>query len=134
MTADKGVQTFTYSFYFWNGSLAESDVVPEAYDLNVPARPWSGRGGEPPLALQRRSPQHHHRGGQAGRGWLGRCDRAPVRGQAYGDALRADHLPAGPRACQTNMLEEYEADLPCRIGKIALEFRPFEIKTVRLSR
>ena len=36
MTADKGLQTFTYALYYWNGSLAESGVVQEAYDLNVP--------------------------------------------------------------------------------------------------
>jgi alpha-mannosidase len=27
MTADKGVQQFTYALYAWNGSLAESGVV-----------------------------------------------------------------------------------------------------------
>ena len=42
MTADKGIQIFTYAVYAWNGSLAESGVVKEAYDLNVPA--WSLQG------------------------------------------------------------------------------------------
>ncbi|HEY3291575.1 MAG TPA: glycoside hydrolase family 38 C-terminal domain-containing protein, partial [Anaerolineae bacterium] len=37
MNADKGIQTFTYALYPWNGSLLESGVVREAYDLNVPA-------------------------------------------------------------------------------------------------
>ncbi len=49
MTADKGVQTFTYSFYAWNGSLADSDVVREAYELNVPATTAAGAGGEQSL-------------------------------------------------------------------------------------
>ena len=31
------------------------------------------------------------------------------------------------------MLEEHEADLPCASGEIALDFRPFEIKTMRLQ-
>jgi alpha-mannosidase len=50
-------------------------------------------------------------------------------------ATRATLMTALPikRAAVTDMLEEYEADLPCASGKIALEFRPFEIKTVRLT-
>ena len=29
MTADQGMQQFTYAFYAWNGSLAESELVRE---------------------------------------------------------------------------------------------------------
>ncbi len=36
-------------------------------------------------------------------------------------------------AAETNMLEEKERDLVVHDGQIALEFRPFEIKTVRLT-
>ena len=46
MYADKGIQTFTYSLYYWNGSLADSGVVQEAYDLNVPVVIVKGAGGE----------------------------------------------------------------------------------------
>jgi hypothetical protein len=31
------------------------------------------------------------------------------------------------------MIEEHEADLALEDGEIALQFRPFEVKTVRLS-
>jgi alpha-mannosidase len=34
---------------------------------------------------------------------------------------------------QTNMLEEYECDIAVDKQNIRLEFRPFEIKTIRLS-
>jgi alpha-mannosidase len=34
---------------------------------------------------------------------------------------------------QTDMLENKQRDLVCQNGKITLEFRPFEIKTVRLE-
>ena len=46
MTADKGVQEFTYAFYAWNGCFAESDLVREAYDLNCPVMTVSGAAGE----------------------------------------------------------------------------------------
>ena len=45
MEADQGPQRFTYAFYVWNGSLAESGVVREAYDLNHPAVTAEGAGG-----------------------------------------------------------------------------------------
>jgi len=35
-------------------------------------------------------------------------------------------------AAQTDMLERDERELPCEAGRIPLEFRPFEIKTIRL--
>ncbi len=35
-------------------------------------------------------------------------------------------------AFATNMLEEKEADLEVKDGAVAIEFRPFEIKTIRL--
>lgn len=46
MTADKGLQTVTYALYAWNGSLAESGVVREAYDLNVPVIVVPGSAGQ----------------------------------------------------------------------------------------
>ncbi len=45
-----------------------------------------------------------------------------------------DNTPlAVARAGQTDMLENWQADLPVTAGKINLEFRPFEIKTVHLK-
>ena len=38
------------------------------------------------------------------------------------------------QAVQTDMLEETECDLTLQDGQIALDFHPFEIKTVRLSK
>jgi alpha-mannosidase len=36
------------------------------------------------------------------------------------------------RAAETNMLEAVQRELPWEGGRLALTFRPFEIKTVRL--
>lgn len=39
MNADKGIQEFTYSLYFWSGSFMNSPLIKEAYELNtVPFR------------------------------------------------------------------------------------------------
>jgi alpha-mannosidase len=132
MTADKGIQTFTYSFYAWNGSLADSNVVREAYELNVPATTVAGAGGEqslfsvdaPNIIVETVKPAEDGSGDVIVRLY-----------EAKHMATRATLTTALPieRAAVTNMLEEFEADLPCASGKIALEFRPFEIKTVRFT-
>ena len=131
MTADKGIQTFTYSFYAWNGPLADSDVVREAYELNVPATTVPGTGGEqsllsvdaPNIIIEAVKPAED-----------GSADVIVRIYEAKHMATRAALATSLPlkRAALTNMLEEFEADVPCASGKIALEFRPFEIKTVRL--
>ena len=131
MTADKGVQEFTYSFYAWDGCLADSEVVKEGYELNCPVT--TARG-------------------QAGQGTLFTLDAAnivietvkPAEDGSKDVVLRlyeAKHtatrctlttsLPA-MTAQQTNMLEEHQSDLPLNAGKLALNFRPFEVKTIRL--
>ena len=46
MTADKGRHEFTYAFHAWNGTLAESPVVREAYELNCPVLAVHGVAGE----------------------------------------------------------------------------------------
>ncbi|MFN2157774.1 MAG: glycosyl hydrolase-related protein, partial [Anaerolineae bacterium] len=132
MHADLGRQEFTYAFYAWNGPFAESDLVKEAYDLNVPVRTAAGAADE--LSLL----------------WLDADNivietvkpaedgSADVVVRMYESARTATHctlhttLPA-KAAAQTNMIEEHEADLALEDGEIALQFRPFEVKTVRLS-
>jgi alpha-mannosidase len=41
-------------------------------------------------------------------------------------------LPTG-KAALTNMLEEFETAIEIKDNKVALDFGPFEIKTIRLS-
>ena len=132
MTADKGRQTFTYSFYAWNGSLADSAVVREAYELNIPATTAAGAAGEQSLfgvdaaniIVETVKPAED-----------GSADVVVRLYEAKHMATRTALTTTLPvkRAAQTNMLEEFEADLPCVAGKLALEFRPFEVKTLRLT-
>jgi alpha-mannosidase len=134
MTADKGSQTFAYAFYAWNGGFAESDVVTEAYDLNVPVLAVEGEG-------------------PAGNRSLFGVNAANVIIEAVKMAEDGSHdvvvrlyeskrmaaratltttLPI-KAAVQTDMLETGSSPLPCAHGEVSLTFRPFEVKTVRLS-
>jgi alpha-mannosidase len=132
MTADKGHQTFTYAFYAWNGSLADSGVVAEAYDLNVPVLTAAGVGGEqslfsvdaPNVVIETVKPAED-----------GSHDVVVRLYEAKRMATRATLTTSLPvkRAAQTDMLEDGAAPLPFADGKITLTFRPFEVKTVRLS-
>jgi alpha-mannosidase len=132
MHADRGLQTFRYALYAWNGSFADSGVVREAYELNVPVTLQAGDGG--------------------GEASLFGVDRANViietvkaAEDGSGDVIvrlyeakrmrtrctLSTALPVS-RAQITNMLEEQGKTVACRRGRIRLSFRPFEIKTVRL--
>ena len=132
MTADRGRQEFTYAFYAWNGPFAESGVVCEAYDLNCPILTATGAAGErslfaldaPNVVIEAVKPAEDGSG--------------DVVLRLYEAMRTATHCTLTTtldvqHAAQTNMLEEVEAPLACERGRIALDFRPFEIKTVRLA-
>ena len=132
MRADQGAQEFAYSLLAWNGSFAQSGVTQEAYDLNAPAMVLPGRAGEGSLftvapanvVLDTFKPAEDGSGDVIVR--LYECDRAAST------AVLRTALPV-QRVCQTGMLEENPRALPLRRGAVALEFRPFEIKTLRLT-
>jgi alpha-mannosidase len=132
MQADRGTQTFTYACYAWNGSLAESGVVREGYDLNCPVLVVPAAGGEQSLFAV-----------DAGNVVI---ETVKVAEDGSGDLIvRLYEAKRMATRCtlstslkvrgalQTNMLESAEAELPCHEGRIPLSFRPFEIKTVRLQ-
>jgi alpha-mannosidase len=131
MTADKGLQTVTYSLYAWNGSLAQSGVVREAYDLNVPVMVVPGSAGEGSLfsldaenvVIETVKPAED-----------GSADVIVRLYESKRSATRCQLSTALPvkSAAQTNLIEEETGLLDHAAGKITLDFRPFEIKTVRL--
>ena len=132
MTADRGRQEFTYAFYAWNGPFIESEVIREAYDLNCPVRVAAGAAGRasilsvdaPNVIVETVKPAEDGSGDVVVR--LYEAKRTATRCN-----LRTTLPVRG--AAETNMLEEKERDLVVHDGQIALEFRPFEIKTVRLT-
>ncbi len=130
--ADQGLQEFTYSLLLWNGPFAGSPVLREAYDLNAPPFTASGRAGSASLlriepdgiVLEALKPAEDGSGDIVARLY-----------EAWGAATRAVlrfGLPVR-RAAQTNMLEARPRPLPLRGDRLLLDFRPFEIKTLRLT-
>jgi alpha-mannosidase len=132
-TSDQGVHHFTYGFTFWNGAFLDSPVVREAYELNYPVSPVSGGSQEMQSLLS--------------------IDQANVIAETVklaedesGDwIVRLYESKGASVACElhfglslkavydTNMLEENMAELPNEGERVRLEFRPFEVKTIRLQ-
>lgn len=131
MTADKGEQAFTYALYAWNGSLAESGVVREAYDLNTPITVLPGAGGENSLFELDASNIVIETVKLAEDGSSDVILRLYESMRCATRCTLTTTLPV-KAASQTNMLEELESKLDWQEGKLMLDFRPFEIKTVRL--
>jgi alpha-mannosidase len=133
--ADQGVQKFTYAFFFWNGSFGETDVIREAYALNSPVMVLPGSGGEgslfaidaPNIILETVKPAEPD--SPLGKGIVLRL---------YEAKRTASHCELSAcipfvKAVETDMLENPRHDLEIRDGKVLLDFRPFEIKTVFLK-
>jgi alpha-mannosidase len=132
MTADQGLQQFTYAFYAWNGPLAQSDLVREGYELNVPVCTATGRAettslfalDAPNVIIDTVKPAEDGSGDLIVR--LYEAMRVST------ECTLSTALPIS-RAVQTDLLERGDALLPVRAGAVALTFRPFELKTVRLG-
>lgn len=131
--ADTGVQEFTYSVYCWNGPLIHSNVVREAYELNCPVLSAGGNGGSSSLLrvdadniiIDTVKPAEDCSG-----------DIIIRLYEAYRAAVKCRLSTSLPftSAVQTNMLEIPEKRLEAGKEDMCLEFRPFEVKTIRLCR
>jgi alpha-mannosidase len=131
MTADRGRQEFTYAFYAWNGSFAESRVVREAYELNCPVMPVSGTAGERSLFAINAPNVVVETVKLAEDGSKDTIVRLYESKRMATRCTLSTSLPI-VGAAQTDMLENVQEELPCDGGSIDLDFRAFEIKTVRL--
>jgi alpha-mannosidase len=132
MTADKGMQTFTYAFYAWKGSLYQSDVVRQGYDLNCPVTTVAGLTEPRSLfsldasnvVIDTVKPAEDGSG--------------DVILRLYESMRTATHcvlttsLPIRS-AQETDMLERNETALTGEEGRVPLDFRAFEVKTIRLT-
>jgi alpha-mannosidase len=133
MNADKGRQEFTYALYAWTGPFFDSGLVQQGYDLNVETVTAAGDGGQgslfsvdaPNVIIETVKPAEDGSGDVIVR--LYESMRTATR------CTLSTLLPAG-KAAQTNMLEEFERNVELQNGSLALDFRPFEIKTIRISR
>ena len=130
--ADKGLQTFTYAFYYWNGNFGECDVVREAYELNCPLTILPGSAGEGSifnLDAENIILETVKLAEDGSNDLILRLYEAK-RNRTH--CTLATILPVA-KVSQTDMLERYQSELPLKGAKIELDFRPFEIKTLRLS-
>lgn len=131
MTADRGIHEFTYSFYLWNGSFEDSDVIREAYNLNTPVSSADGDAGEMRLFSVDRKDVI--------------IETVKLAEDRSGDVILRLYQSTGAttacslhtalpveKAWETNMLEETEKEIEVDNRFIRLVFRPFEVKTLRL--
>lgn len=133
MTADLGLQRFKYGVYFWYGSLAESQLVQKGYEMNVPAQVVPGSAGSRSLfsvepgniILETIKPPEDHQAGAV-------VVRLYESLGTHTQGLLATSLPFAA-VDQTDMLEQSSTSLVLDEGKVLLNFRPFEIKTLRFS-
>ena len=115
----------------WSGSLAQSEVVREAYDLNCPVLTAPGAAGErslfavdaPGVVVETVKPAEDGSGDVVVR--LYESKRTATR------CVLTTALPLAG-ASETDMLESAAGELAVEGGAIALDLRPFEIKTLRL--
>ncbi|MDE6641593.1 MAG: hypothetical protein K2K63_13825, partial [Acetatifactor sp.] len=160
MTADMGTHRFTYSILPFSGPFAASRVTEEAYELNVEVTESGGgndrvcvesidsgdivcgeRGCFAPEAVERSFSFFALEGGHA---VLETCKPAfdrengvvlrlyESKGCAGVTTLKLNEALDVKHACICNMLEEPEQELEIRDGRIQMNFRAFEIKTILL--
>jgi alpha-mannosidase len=133
MHADRGRQEFTYAFYYWDTPFMESGLVQQGYQLNVPLQVCDGKAGEqslfaldaPNIILDTVKPAED--GSERDlilRFYEAMGTKTQVRLKTY--------LPVSA-ASRTDMLEAVLEPLEVVDGQLLLEFRPFEIKTLRLT-
>ena len=137
--ADRGRHEFTYSIYPHAGSWSDAQVVRRGQELNQPllARILEGlRPGNRPLPAEKSFFTVAGEGvildalklAEDGSGLVLRLYEA--NGKEAQANLRCFHAPQA--AALTDLLEKEIAPLALKDGGIALSFRPFEIKTVKV--
>ncbi len=132
MTADRGLQEFTYAFYYWDTPFIESGVVQQGYELNIPPQRLAGSAEtqslfeltRPNIILDMVKPAEDGSGDVILRLYESMSTRTCVDLEI--------NLPV-ERVQLTNMLEEPKAELAINDATVQLEFGPFEILTLRLK-
>ena len=135
MCADNRVHHFTYAFTTWEGSFAESDVVRQGYELNV--KPVVAGGAVPTFSaltidkenviLDTMKPAEDGSGDIILR--LYESKKAAVLA-----TVTLSDLLQGEKVYLCDMLENCKKEISVENGEISLNFRAFEVKTVRIKK
>ena len=130
MRADNGRHHFTYAFTAWEGTFAGCDVVRQGYEVNVaPLTVCGGRDfsllsvGQDDIFTDTLKPAEDGSGD-----WILRLYEAKKAARRTCVQLARKDV----RAFACDMLENTLQEIPVEDGKIMLDFRAFEVKTVRL--
>lgn len=133
MRADNEIHTFTYAFTAWEGSFADCDVVRQGYELNVKPPVTTGSRkrfsaveiAKENVILDAMKPAEDGSGDIILR--LYESKKAAVETKVC--------LQFGAdRAYLCDMLENVIEELSVTDGAVILQFRAFEIKTIRVKR
>ncbi len=134
MNADRGMHTFTYSVYTWNGSLLESGLLQEAYDLNVPVLVIPETGVQSPRSIfSVDAPNVVIETVKLAEDGTGDLILRLYEGMRTATRCVLSTSLSIRSAAIVDMLERNPRQLECEPGRIGLDFRPFEIKTLRLT-
>ena len=132
MHADNREHHFTYAFNAWEGSFADSDVVRQGYELNV--KPVVTNGTADAFSLfdveKNNVILESVKLAEDGSGDL--ILRLYESRKAAVQTALSTSLPVA-KAWSCTMLEEKEEELMVENHSISLDFRAFEIKTLRLK-
>ena len=131
MRADNGRHHFTYAFTAWEGTFAGCDVVRQGYEVNVAPLTVCGGGrdfsllsvGQDDIFADTLKPAEDGSGD-----WILRLYEAKKAARRTCVQLARKDV----RAFACDMLENTLQEIPVEDGKIMLDFRAFEVKTVRL--
>lgn len=146
MHADQGMHTFTYSFYCYRGAFADSGTVQRGYELNYPIHVQPGSApdksmfsismDDSSMACNFHDFRYENIIIETVKQANDQSGDLVVRlyesqNTATKCVLRC--YKSIDKAYRTDMREEIQDTLPTNDHSIRLEFRPFEIKTVRLK-
>jgi alpha-mannosidase len=131
-TADRGIHKFTYSLYYWIGSFMDCRIVQEGYELNSPVIIRPGIAGERSVFQVDSSNIIIETVKPAEDGSPDIIVRLYESKRARTHCLFTTSLSVR-KISQTDMLERFQNEVELNKGTIQLDFRPFEIKTLRLN-
>ena len=133
-TADQTAHDFTYAFLPHEGGWREANVPAAGYAFNIPVTEEKGSGapGEAEASFARLNKP----------GIMIETVKKALHGEGtiirmyecFGARTRAElTLAAAPKkACFTSLMEDDEAEARFDANKLAMEFKPYEIKTLRV--
>ena len=132
MHADNREHHFTYAFTAWEGSFADSDVVRQGYELNVKPVVTDGTADAFSLFDVEKSNVILESVKLAEDGSGDLILRLYESRKAAVQTALSTSLPVA-KVWSCTMLEEKEEELMVENHRVSLDFRAFEIKTLRLK-